>query len=237
MYVQDLLLTRIGCSNLDPLQPQRISHPLTYTKDIVSDQAQGQVTQHSTPTLQCQRTTSPRNLRPTPPAEIAKSETKSETAQPLIHYEILTPGETLMLAGVLTGIMMLGILKVTVIIAGILMLARVLTPDGTLISEEIEAWSGTEHQPWTDLESSDVRTLVSKEIEAWGGTEHRPWSDLESSDVRTLTRIPMPDRTPAPPEISTSGGTEHKSRTELKLSVTEHRQEREAIPWEEVEDA
>jgi len=233
IYVQDLLLTRIGCSNIDPLQPQRISQPLARTKDIVSDQAHGQVTQHNTPTLQCQSTTSPRNLPPTPPAEIAES----EIAQPSIHYKILTPAETLMLAGVLTGILMLGILKVMVILAGILMLARVLTRDGTLISEEIEAWGGTEHQPWTDLEPSDVGTLVSKEIEAWGGTEHQPWPDLESPDTRALTRIPMPDRTPAPPEISTSGGTEHKSRTEPKLSVAEHRQEREAIPWKEVEDA
>ena len=215
------------------MQPQRISQPLAHTKDRVSDQALGQVTQHNIPTLQCQRTASPQNLRPTPLAEIAES----EIVQPSVRYKVLTPGETLMLAGVLTGILMLGIIKVTVIIAGILVLARVLTRDGTLMSEEIEAWGGTEHQPWSDLESSDVGTLVSKEIEAWGGTEHRPWTDLESLDVRTLTRIPMPDRTPAPPEISTSGENEHKSRTELKPPVAEHRQEREAIPWKEVEDA
>lgn len=142
-----------------------------------------------------------------------------------------------MLAGVLTGILMLGILKVTVILAGRFILARVSTLDGTPISEEIEAWGGTEHQPCTDFNSSDVETLISEEIEAWSGADHRPWTDLESLDVRALTRIPMPDTTPAPPEINTSGGTEHNPRTELKPPVAEHRQEKEAIPWKEVEDA
>ena len=78
-----------------------------------------------------------------------------------IHCKILTPGETLILVGILIGVLMLaGILTRTLglaaTLAGILMLAKILSriptlsgtctetlmPDSTLISEEIEASDG-----------------------------------------------------------------------------------------------
>ena len=195
-----ILLTRIGRLNIDALQS--CFQFLTHTKDIVSNQAQRQATQRNTPTLHRQRTTLPWNPRPTPLAEIAET----KVAQPSIYYKFLTPGEAIMLAGVLTGILMLGILKGALILAGILMLARiptlirafirVLMPDGTLTPEE-----------------------------TWGGTERQPRTDLPLSDAETLTRISMPAGTQVSMDSSSSGRTERQPRTELKLLVAERRRE------------
>lgn len=117
-----------------------------------------------------------------------------------------------MLAGALTGIQMLGILKVAVILAGILMLARI----PTLV------------RAFTRV-LMPHRALISEEIETWGGAEHQPRTDLEPSDVGTLTRTLMPNGTLASPEINTLGGTEHRSRIELQPLVAERRREESDI--------
>ena len=78
---------------------------------------------------------------------------ETKTAEQSIHCKIRVPSETLILAGILTGILMLvgiltRILKLVGILTGIPTLAATLTrtriPVGTLTSEEIESQGGTD---------------------------------------------------------------------------------------------
>lgn len=112
-----------------------------------------------------------------------------------------------MLAGALTGIlMMLGILKVAVILAGILMLARILTLVGAFIRDPIPDG-----------------TLILEEIETSLRMERQPRRELETSENGTLTGIPMPAGTLTSPEIGTSDGTERQPGTEPRPLVAERR--------------
>ena len=143
--------------------------------------------------------------RPLPiPATGKMAET--QMAQQSIHCKILTASETLMLVGVLTGILMLAgiltkILRLAVFLIGILILARILTriaiPSGTARSEEIEISDGIERQSWTELNPLEAGSL---------------------SRNLTLNRMLGSE------EIEILDGMEHPSRTELELFVAEHAQ-------------
>lgn len=137
-----------------------------------------------------------------------------QIAQQSIHCKILTAGETLMLVGILAGILMLAgvltkTLKLVGFLIGILILARILsriptvattlagiaTPVGTAKLEKIKTSDRTESQSWTGLKPIKARTLP-----------------------RTLTLAAMLRSE----EIEISDRTEYPSRTQLKLPVAEH---------------